>query len=66
MNLDKKRCEIVKANQGSKLSYDAKAEEFVITFTGHNGFRIPSDCEYCGDHILKQNSSTVICRVKRE
>lgn len=66
MNLDRKRCEIVKANMGSLLSYDSKSEEFVITITGHDGFRIPSDCEYCGDHILKENSSAVICRVKRE
>lgn len=66
MNVYKKWTEILKANEGSKLSYDSKTEEFVITFVGHNGFRIPMDCEYCDDRILKQNSNTIICRVKRE
>ena len=66
MNIHKKREEILKGNEGSKLSYDSKTEEFVITFTGHNGFRIPYDCEYCGDRIFKANSNTVICRVKCE
>ena len=66
MNVYKKWCEILKANEGSKLYYDPKEEEFVITFTGHNGFRIPSDCEFCGEHIFKENSNIVICKVKRE
>ena len=66
MNVYKKREEILKANRGSSLSYDPKSEEFVITFTGHDGFRIPGDCVYCGDHIFKENSNTVICAVRRE
>ena len=66
MNVCKKMCEILKANKGSSLSYDSRSEEFVITFTGHEGFRIPSDCEFCGEHIFKENSNTVICKVKRE
>ena len=66
MNVGKKWSEILKANEGSKLTYDSKGEEFVITFTGHDGFRIPGDCVYCGDHIFKENSNTVICRVERK
>ena len=66
MNVPKKREEILKANNGSSLSYDSKSEEFVITFTGNDGFRFPGDCVYCGEHIFKANSNTVICRVKRE
>lgn len=66
MNVGKKWSEILKANEGSKLSYDSKAEEFVITFTGNNGFLIPHDCVYCGDRIFKANSNTVIGRVKCE
>ena len=66
MNVCKKWAEILKVNEGSKLSYDSQGEEFVITFTGYDGFRIPGDCVYCGDYILKENSNTVICRVKRE
>ena len=66
MNVYKKWCEILKANEGSKLSYDSKTGEYVITFPKHNGFRIPGDCAYSGDHIFKENSNTVICRVKRE
>jgi len=56
----------LKANEGSKLSYDSEKEEFVITFPKHNGFSIPGDCEYCGEHIFKENSNTVICAVRRE
>ena len=66
MNVGKKLLEILKANKGSSLSYNPENEEFVMTFTGHNGFRIPGDCDYCGDHIFKQNSNTVICAVQRE
>ena len=66
MNLPKKREEILKANKGSYLSYDSQKGEFVITFTGDDGFRIPHDCDYCGDHIFKQNSNTVICKVIRK
>ena len=66
MNVYKKWEEILKANQGSKLSYNSKSEEWVITFPKHNGFRIPRDCEYAGEHIFKENSNTVICRVERE
>ena len=66
MNVYKKWTEILKANQGSKLSYDPETKEFVITFPKHNIFRIPGDCIYCGDHILKENSNAVICRVERE
>ena len=66
MNVYKKREEILKANEGSKLTYDSKTEEFVITFPKYNGFRIPGDCAFCGDHIFKENSNTVICRVERE
>jgi len=66
MNVYKKWTEILKANQGSKLFYDSKTGEFVITFPAHKSFSIPGDCEYCGDHILKENSNAVICRVNRE
>jgi len=66
MNVYKKREEILKANEGSKLTYDSKAEEFVFTFPKGNGFRIPGDCVYCGEHIYKVNSNTVIGRVERE
>ena len=67
MNHDEKKlCEIVKANQGSRLSYDSKSEEWVITFPEHGGFRIPSDCEYCGNHIVKENSDKTVCRVDRD
>lgn len=66
MNVGKKWAEILKANEGSKLYYDSKTGEFVATFPKHNGFSIPHDCVYCGDTIFKQNSNTVICKVKRE
>ena len=66
MNVYKKWCEILKANEGSKLSYDSKNEEFVIIFPKPNGYRIPSDCVVGGEHIFKENSNHVICRVKRE
>ena len=66
MNFDKKRHDILKANKGSRLSYDPKNDEFVITFMGKEGFSIPGDCEFCGDHIYKENSDKVICRVKRD
>ena len=66
MKVYKKWTEILKANKGSSLSYDSKNGEFVITFTGNDGFRIPGDCVYCGEHIFKENSNTVICKVKRE
>ena len=65
MNTCKKLFEILKANYGSTLSYDFDSEEWVITFTGNNGFRIPGDCEYSGEHIFKENSNKVICKVKR-
>lgn len=66
MNVYKKREEILKANEGSKLTYDSKTEEFVFTFPMGNGFRIPGDCVYCGEHIYKINSNTVIGKVERE
>ena len=66
MNVYKRMCEILKANEGSKLSFDSKSEEYVMTLPAKHGFRIPSDCEYCGEHIFKENSNTVICKVKRE
>ena len=66
MNICKTLCEILKANYGSKLSYDLKSEEWVITFTGNNGFRIPGNCAYDGKHILKENSNKVIGRVELE
>ena len=66
MNVYKKWEEILKANEGSKLSFDSKSGEYVMTFPAHDGFRIPGDCEYCGDHIFKENSNTVICAVRRE
>jgi len=56
----------LKANEGSKLSYDSEKEEFVITFPKRDGFAIPGDCEYCGEHIFKENSNTAICAVRRE
>lgn len=65
MNHEKKLCEILKVNSGSQLSYDSKTEEYVLTIEGHDGFRIPGDCEFCGDHIFKENSGKIICRVKR-
>ena len=66
MNVYKKWAEILKANQGSKISYNHETEEFVITFPKHNGFLIPGDCVFEGEHIFKENSNTLICAVRRE
>ena len=66
MNVYKKWVEILKANYGSTLSYDFDSNEWVITFKGKNGFRIPGDCAFDGRYILKENSNKVVCRVKLE
>lgn len=66
LNLEKKLCEIVKANEGSRLSYDKATNEFVITFKKHGAFSIPGDCEFGDNKIYKTISGKFICRVRRE
>ena len=64
MNHDeKKMCEILMANEGCYLSYNWRNKEFVITFVGDNGLRIPGDCDYYDGHILRKNSNKIICKV---
>ena len=65
MNMDKKRCEMLKINKGSQLSYDFKTGEYVITVNGKGGFSIPGDCDFGTHHIFKRNSGDVVCRIER-
>ena len=66
MKPEKKLCELLKVNSGSKLHYDHKAEMYVITYNKAKGFSYFGDWELRGDILYKENSDKPICAVKHE